>query len=121
MTAQTVPTITSAACAENNQEVSAEELAKSYFKNGFVIVPSVLSAEEVQSLRAFLRPKYDLPEGERYFGDTSQYLFDPFSRYKEAQVLLLKPRAIQVVTAILGERPALVREFAAQLRNYSGW
>jgi ectoine hydroxylase-related dioxygenase (phytanoyl-CoA dioxygenase family) len=94
---------------------SAEELAKSYFDNGFVIIPAVLSAEEVQNLRAYLLPKYDLK------CDTNQYLFDPFSKHPETRVLLLKPRAIEVVTAILGARPALVREFAAQFRNYSGW
>jgi hypothetical protein len=116
MTASTVQATTFPSYAGE----SAEDLAKSFHKNGFVIVPAVLSPEEVQSLRAFLRPKYDIPAGERYEGDTKQYLFDPFSRYPETRILF-KKRAIDVVTAILGARPALVREFAAQYQNYSGW
>jgi len=102
--------------------MSPSQLAESYFKNGFVIVPSVLSPSEVDSLRAQLRPKFDTPEKDRPTGDTHQYLFDPFSRHPETRPVILNQRVVDVVTAILGgDRPVLVREYAAQFRNYSGW
>ncbi|MBS1989137.1 MAG: phytanoyl-CoA dioxygenase family protein [Cyanobacteria bacterium SZAS LIN-3] len=103
-------------------EQSASALAESYFKNGFVIIPGVLTPEQVAEMRASLRPKFDRPEQERPVGDTHQYLFDPFSRHPETRPVILNKRVVDVVTAILGgDRPALVREFAAQFRNYSGW
>jgi ectoine hydroxylase-related dioxygenase (phytanoyl-CoA dioxygenase family) len=103
------------------EEKSPKELAKFYFDNGYVVVPGVLSPEEVAELRADLRPKFDRPVDQRNPGDTVQYLFDPFSHYEKTRKIILHPRTIAVVTEILGERPALVREFAAQLKNYSGW
>ena len=102
-------------------EKTAKQLAKDYFENGYVIVPAVLSAEEVAELRADLRPKFDRAVEDRNPGDTVQYLFDPFSHYEKTRKIILNPRALAVVTEILGARPALVREFAAQLKNYSGW
>jgi len=101
---------------------TAAQLAESYFKNGYVIIPAVLSTEEVSSMRASLRPHFDTPEKSRPPGDTHQYLFDPFSRYAQTRSVILNRRVVDVATAILGgDRPALVREFAAQFRNYSGW
>jgi ectoine hydroxylase-related dioxygenase (phytanoyl-CoA dioxygenase family) len=103
-------------CSSNNKDY-----VKFFHENGFLFIPDVLSSAEVVECRNYLKPIFEKPAEERMRGDTSQYLFDAFCRYKPLQKMLVNPKVVEVLTNIFGERPALVREAAAQFRNYSGW
>jgi ectoine hydroxylase-related dioxygenase (phytanoyl-CoA dioxygenase family) len=98
-----------------------KEQIDSFHRNGYLVVPDILSADQVRSLRAALRPKFNTPESERYPGDSEHYLFDIFSRYPDLRWLLLHEPTLAVLRSLLGEDFVVMREAAAHFQNFGGW
>src|SRR5262249_13566498 len=97
------------------------EQIKSFHKNGYVLVPNVLTAEQVALLRTGLKPKFDRPEAERYPGDSDGFLLDCFSRYPDLRWLLFHPPTLAVLRSLLGDDFVFLREAAAHRQNFGGW
>jgi hypothetical protein len=90
-------------------------------RNGYLLVPNVLTADQVRSLRTALRAKFNTPGEERLPGDSSQYLFDIFSRHPDLRWLLLHEPTLAALRSLLGEDFVVMREVAAHFQFFSGW
>ena len=98
-----------------------EKEMEQFHKDGYILVPNVLSTEEIAQLRAFLRPKFDLPPDQHFHGDTDHFLFDIFNRYPEMRWLLLHEPSIRIIKSLLGEDYVVLREAVAQCNQYGTW
>ncbi|MBU6453252.1 MAG: phytanoyl-CoA dioxygenase family protein [Cyanobacteria bacterium REEB67] len=98
-----------------------KKIREKFAAQGFAVIPEVLTRAEVDGLRTFLRPLFDLPEEARYPGDSNKYLFDIYNRYRELHWLLFHERTSEILRSILGNDYVLIREAAAHLENFSGW
>lgn len=90
-------------------------------RDGFLLIPGVLTQEEVQSLRSLLRPKFLQPKENHHPGDSSQFLFNVFNRYPEMQWLLAKPAANAVLKELLGPDFVVLRESSAHYQLFGAW
>jgi len=89
-------------------------------RDGYLLVPNVLSAEEVTHARALLKPKFDVPMERRAPGDTAGMLFNVFSHHADLRWLLLNDRTLEVLRTLLGPDFAVMRESSATLNHYQG-
>jgi hypothetical protein len=58
-----------------------------YARDGYLLVPNILTAQEVAWLRAFLRRKFDSPG---LPPDTEHWLLDVFGRHPELRWLCME-------------------------------
>jgi hypothetical protein len=98
-----------------------EREIEQFHRDGYILVPNVLSAEQIAQLRAFLRPRFDLPSAKHFPGDTDHFLFDVFNRYPEMRWLLFHEPSMQIIKSLLGEDYAVLREAVAQCNQYGTW
>jgi hypothetical protein len=98
-----------------------EKEIEQFHRDGYIRVPNILSAEQIEGLRSFLRPKFDAPPAERFDGDTDHILFDVFNHYAEMRWLLFHEPSIRVIKSLLGEDYALLRETSVHYNNYGSW
>ncbi|HLJ95221.1 MAG TPA: phytanoyl-CoA dioxygenase family protein [Gemmataceae bacterium] len=89
-----------------------------YFRDGFLLVPNVLTADEVAWLRAFFRPKFDAP---KFLADTHHWLLDIFGRYPEVRWLCFHEPTLQIVRSLFGEDAVLLPESTAHFNYFGGW
>jgi ectoine hydroxylase-related dioxygenase (phytanoyl-CoA dioxygenase family) len=99
----------------------SEEQRSRFHEDGFLVVPNVLTNDQVRSLRAALRPKFKLPEEQRRPGDTEYLLFDIFSRHSELRWLLFHAPTLSVLRSLLGDDFVVLREAAAHFEQFGGW
>ena len=98
-----------------------QEQRSRFNRDGYLIVPSVLSGGQVERLRTFFRPMFDRPPAERHPGDTDHILFNIFVRYPEVRWLLFHRAALQALRSLLGDDLVLLRESAAHLNHFAPW
>jgi hypothetical protein len=99
-----------------------QEQKDRYYRDGYLLVPNVLTREQVKWLRAFFRPKFDLPAEQRPSTDTENWLVDVFSRYPELRWLYFHERTLGIVKSLLGEDFLLhAFEGTAHLNWFGGW
>jgi hypothetical protein len=104
------------------RNVLTKEQIDQYHRDGYLLVPKVLTAEQVQGLRSFFRPKFDLPKEQRYPTDTDHWLLDIFCRYPESRWLCFHEPALQVLRALLGDDFVLYPfEGTVHLNWFGGW
>ena len=98
------------------------EQKEQYRRDGYLLVPKVLSAEQVAWLRSFFRPKLDLPPEQRFPTDTDHWLVDIFCRYPEARWLCFHEPTLQVLRSLLGEDFILFAfEGTVHFNWFGGW
>lgn len=90
-------------------------------KNGYLLVPDILTTDQVCALRATLRAKFNTSDEERLPGDTSQYIYDIFSRHADVRWLLFHEPTLAVLRLLLGEDFVVMREVAAHFQSFGGW
>src|SRR5205814_10419239 len=78
-----------------------------YYRDGYLLVPDILTADQVAWLRAFFRPKFDCP---KFLADTHHVLVDIFGRYPEVRWLCFHEPTLAVVRALFGEDIVLLPE-----------
>ena len=99
-----------------------KEQIEQYHRDGYLLVPKVLTAEQVQCLRSFFRPKFDLPPEQRYPTDTGHWLLDVFCRYPKAHWLCFHEPTLEVLRALLGDDFVLYAfEGTVHLNWFGGW
>ncbi len=86
-----------------------------YCRDGYLLVPNVLTGEQVRWLRAFFRPKFDSP---RLAPDTDQWLLDIFGCYPEVRWLCFHEPTLGIIRSLFGDDIVLLPESTAQF-NYS--
>src|SRR5258708_5744599 len=80
-----------------------EEQKKQYYRDGYLLIPKVLTAEQVNGLRTYFRARFDLPSEQRLPSDTDHWLLDIFSRYPEVRWLCFHEVTKQLVQSLLGK------------------
>jgi Phytanoyl-CoA dioxygenase (PhyH) len=89
-----------------------------YFRDGYLLVPNVLTPEQVRWLRAFLRPKFDSP---KFVPDTHHWLLDVFGRYPELRWLCFHEPTLKIVRSLFGEDIVLLPDSTAHFNYFGGW
>jgi hypothetical protein len=97
--------------------VTGEQKAQ-YFRDGYLLVRNVLTAEEVHWLRAFFRPKFDAP---RLAPDTDHWLLDIFGRYPEVRWLCFHEPSLSIVRALFGDDIVLLPESTVHFNYFGRW
>lgn len=88
---------------------------------GYVIVPSVLTSEQVAQLRSEVEARFDAPLSDRPAGDSDGFVFDLFNRYSEFSWVLFLPSVLDALREVTGDPPVLLRESVAQREQYGHW
>lgn len=105
-----------------DQQPALSETQKAAFRrDGYLLVPGLLTAEQVRRLRAFLLRKFLQWPKVEYPGDTGNVLFDLFNRYAELRWLLFHEPTIRVLRELLGDDYVVLRESAAHFDFFSDW
>lgn len=89
-----------------------------YFRDGYLLVRDVLTAEQVRWLRAFFRPKFDSPARPP---DTHHWLLDIFGRYPEVRWLSFHEPTLAVLRSLFGEDIVLLPESTAHFNYFGDW
>ena len=89
-----------------------------YSRDGYLLVPNILTAQEVTWLRAFLRRKFDAPGPPP---DTGHWLLDVFGRHPEVRWLCFHEPTLKVVRSLFGEDIVLLPESTAHLNYFGSW
>jgi hypothetical protein len=103
--------------------VSIPELVASYKKNGYLLIPGVLAAEEVKWLREFFLERFHNQDKyfETAYQDYFECMFEVFARYEELSWLLFKEPTVSILRALLGEDFALLRGSSVHHERYGWW
>ena len=84
---------------------------KQFLKDGYLVVPDVLSQEQVSWLRSFFRSKFDIPPGQPLAqNDDWPYLLDIWSSYPEVRWLLFHEPVLRLLKELLGDDLILLPE-----------
>lgn len=86
-----------------------------------MIVPGVITREEVGALRDVIDARFSLPQGQRLPGDDDGFLFDIFNRCTDVGSLLFRPIVLESLRQLMGSEPVLMREGVAQREQYGHW
>lgn len=109
-------------------DLSAEQ--KEHFdRDGYVVIPDVLSADDVSAMRRFLESLFD--SGVTYKGDVQirggvegrggGVRHDIFSRYPEMRFLMTHPAILGALRSLLGPDFVFLPEMAAHDSRYGHW
>lgn len=101
--------------------MTPQEQKDFFHKNGYLLVPGILSSEQVKDLRTYLRPKFKVAPEDRGKGDTDQLMFDLFSRNPPIRWLLFHEPTLRVVRSLLGDDFIVLREASAHFEMFGGW
>lgn len=101
---------------------------KQFEKDGYLLIPGVLTPEQVRSLREFFKPKFNLPPDQRAPGDSygddrhkNYRLYDIYNRYPELRWLLFHERVLTILKSLLGEDCVEIPECSVALNSFGGW
>lgn len=98
-----------------------KEQKQSFHRNGFLVVPNLLTAREIAWLRSFFEPLFKRPSKKRLPGDTDGWLVDIYNRYPECQWLLFHEPTTAALRSLLGEGFVFLRDHSALHEFYSSW
>jgi hypothetical protein len=98
--------------------VLTEKQLQQFARDGYVLVRSVLTAEQVRWLRAFFRPKLDSPH---FLADTDRCLMDLFGRYPEVRWLCFHEPTLRILRSLFGEDIVLLPEVSIHLNYFGNW
>jgi hypothetical protein len=99
-------------------DVLSQKQKDQYFRDGYLLVPNILTAGQTSWLRAFLRTKFDAPGPPP---DTDQWLVDIFGRYPQVRWLCFHEPTLNVVRSLFGEEIVLLPESSAHFNYFGCW
>jgi hypothetical protein len=101
--------------------------------DGYLLIPQVLTPAQVREVRAFFRPKFDLPPEQRCSGDAygddkigNYRLYDIYNRYPEVRWLLFHEPVLMILKELLGDDCVEIPECSVALNSFGlnqfgGW
>jgi hypothetical protein len=89
-----------------------------YSRDGYLLVPNILTAEQVRWLRGFFRPKFDAPGPPP---DSDHWLVDIFGRYPEVRWLCFHEPTLKVLHSLFGDDIVLLPEGTAHFNYFGDW
>jgi ectoine hydroxylase-related dioxygenase (phytanoyl-CoA dioxygenase family) len=95
-------------------------LLESFNKHGYVIVPNVITADEVKKFRIQMKDIFD-SEINSEQGDLKLVRSNIFSRFPEVQEYFFKQKIIDSLKCILGEDFIIMPEVSVMDSKYGGW
>jgi ectoine hydroxylase-related dioxygenase (phytanoyl-CoA dioxygenase family) len=113
---------------ETSSELSAEQ-KEQFDRDGYVVIPGVVSADELASLRSFLGDLFDA--GVTHRGDVQVrggvegrgggVRHDIFARYPELRFPIAHPAVLGALRSLLGPELVFLPEMAAHDSRYGHW
>jgi len=92
---------------------------KQFHRDGFIVVPSVLTKEQAAELRSFLIRVFDA--GAKFEGDAPGTRYDVYSRYPELHWVLFHPPILSSLKSLLGDNFVYLPEMAAMDSSFGDW
>lgn len=90
-----------------------------FHRDGFLVVPSVITKKQVKELRDFLINIFN--SNINLSGNTRNFRNDIASNYQQIRWLLFHPPIISALKSLLGNNFVFLPEMSAHCSNYSGW
>ena len=104
----------------NNQDYRlTEEQRARFHRDGFLVVPNVLSRDQVQELRQFCARIFDA--GRQHPGDDEVSRADVFCRFPEVRWLLVHPPVLGALKSLLGDDFVYLHEWGCHDSFFGGW
>ena len=100
--------------------LSKEEISF-FHKEGYLLLPGILSVDEVNLLREKLLGIFRSGEWKRSPFNTSNVLSDVYVNFPELIGISLKPSVVSIIKSLLGDDPVLMPETAVHYKFYTGW
>lgn len=98
------------------------ESQKQFFSDkGYLIVPNVLSTEEVAFMRKRILGIFETGEWKKSAYNTDRVLSDVYNYFPEFIEITLNKKVLQAITNLLGKDPVLMPETAIHYQFYTGW
>jgi len=94
---------------------------ESFQKNGYLLVPGVLTAQEVAFMRKRVLDIFDSGEWKRSPYNTENVLTDIYNYFPEFIDLTLNTKTLGIIKDLLGEDPVLMPETAVHYQLYTDW
>lgn len=90
-------------------------------EKGFLVVPNVLSTDEVAQLRSRILEIFGTDEWKKSAFNTSQVLASVYDVFPEFIDISLKKEVIEILTDLCGTKPVLIPETSIHYKFYTGW
>ena len=98
-----------------------ERQINDFNEKGFLVVPNLLSTEEVQHLRTRILEIFESGEWQKSEFNSSEVLAEVYNYFPEFIDISLKKEVIEVLTDLCKSEPVLMPETGIHYRVYSGW
>ena len=99
----------------------SNEQIKSFKENGYLIIPNVLSKEQVEYLRSRILGIFSSGEWQKSPYNTERVLSDVYNTFPDFIDLTLNKKVIDIVRSLLQTTPVLMPETAIHYKFYTGW
>ena len=90
-------------------------------QKGYLLVPNILSAEEIQYLRARISEIFTSGEWQKSEFNSPKVLAEVYNYFPEFIDITLKKEVIEILTDLCGTQPVLMPETAIHNQFYTGW
>lgn len=101
--------------------MSGEEQKKHFVEKGYLLVPGVLNAAEIASMRKSVLGIFNGDAWKKSPYNTERILSDVYQTFPEFLNVTLNQKVLDVVKTLLGENPLLMPESSVHYKFYTGW
>lgn len=98
-----------------------EEQKKHFKDKGFLLVPGILSNEEVTFLRKRILQIFNSQDWKISPYNTERVLSDVYNTFPEFLDITLTEKIISIIRSLLGTQPVLMPETSIHYKFYTGW
>jgi ectoine hydroxylase-related dioxygenase (phytanoyl-CoA dioxygenase family) len=99
----------------------SDEQIENFRNDGYLIVPNILTSDEVSFLRNRITTIFNSDEWKKSVYNTAQVLSDVYNTFPEFIDITINEKIISIVKSLLGEKPVLMPETAIHYQFYTGW
>jgi ectoine hydroxylase-related dioxygenase (phytanoyl-CoA dioxygenase family) len=101
--------------------VIGDEQRAAFARDGYTVVPEVLTGAQVAGLRTSLQALFDAPEESLPPGDSDTFLMDVLVRQPEIRWVLFHPPVLAALRGLLGDDFVVLPESVVQRNRFGGW
>ena len=94
---------------------------QSFKENGYLIIPNVLSADQIQFLRKRIMAIFETGEWKKSPYNTEKVLSDVYNTFPEFIDITLNETVIEAIRSLTDGTPVLIPETSIHYKIYTGW
>lgn len=99
----------------------SEEQKLHFREKGFLLIPGILTKEEVGFLRKRILQIFDTGDWKKSPYNTERVLSDVYNTFPEFINITITEKIINIIRSLLGTKPVLMPETSIHFRFYTGW